>query len=101
MYHSIRFKVDKVEITDYTAMSWLVPSKEDSSLVVNTCQCEICTGRRSSPCDRRGEPDTCRRLYTNVCTHSMNSTMTTLAEVKNMDLTGPSPPINEPGAPDE
>ena len=70
MYHSIRFKVDEVEITDTIAMFWLVPSKEDSSVVVNTCQCEIYTGRRSSPTDRRGEPDTCKRLYINMqCVH--------------------------------
>ena len=68
MYHSIRFKVDEVEITDYMATFWLGPSKEDSSVVVNTCQCEACTGRRSIPSDGRGEPDTCTRLYINACT---------------------------------
>ena len=67
MYHSIRFKIDEVEITDWVT-SWLAPSKEDSLVVVNTCQCEECTGRRSSSSDGRGEPDTCRRLYINVCT---------------------------------
>ena len=60
-YHSIQ--VNKVEITD-SATFWLGPSKEDSSVVVDTRQCEICTGRRSSPSDRRGEPDTYRRVYT-------------------------------------
>ena len=81
-------------------MSFLVPSKEDSSVVVNTCQCEIYTGRRSSPSDSRGEPDTCRS-YTSMCAHSMNLTITTLTDVKDMDLIGVSSPISEPGVPDE
>ena len=62
MYHSHMIKVNEVEIIKL-ASSWLNPSKEDSSVVVNTYQCEICTGRRSSPTDGRGEPDTCSSLY--------------------------------------
>ena len=64
-YHSV--EVNEIEIIDI-ATSWLVPSKEDGSMVVNTSQSEIGTGRRSGPSDSRGEPDTCRSLYINVCT---------------------------------
>ena len=38
LYHSVQ--VDEVEVTD-SAIFWLFPSKEDSSVVVNTCQCEV------------------------------------------------------------
>ena len=38
LYHSVQ--VDEVEITD-SAIFWLVPSKEDCSVVANTCQCEV------------------------------------------------------------
>ena len=60
LYHSVQ--VDEVEITD-SAIFWMVPSKEDSLVVANTCQCEVWTGKRSSTSDGRGEPDTCRGLY--------------------------------------
>ena len=62
IYHNV--EVEDVEIT-HKAMSWLVPHKEDSSVIVNTCQSEILRGRRSSPSKSRGEPDTCRSLYIN------------------------------------
>ena len=67
LYHSVQ--VDEVEITD-SAIFWLFPSKEDSSMVANTCQCEVWTGRRSSSSDGRGEPDTCRRLCIDQYLHT-------------------------------
>ena len=48
-----------------------------------------------------GENQTPAGDYTSMCAHSMNLTMTTLTEVKHMDLIGPPPPISEPGVPDE
>ena len=48
-----------------------------------------------------GENQTPAGAYTSTCAHSMNSTNTTLTDVKDMDLIGPSSPISEPGAPDE
>ena len=38
LYHSVQ--VDEVEIIN-RATPWLGPSKEDSSVVVNTCQCDV------------------------------------------------------------
>ena len=63
-YHSV--EVNEVEITD--TASWLVPTKEDSMEAVDTGQCKTSTGRRSSSSECRGGPETCRRLYINVCT---------------------------------
>jgi hypothetical protein len=67
-YHIISIEINKVEITN-TAMPWIVPSKEDSSIVVNTRQCESSTGRRPGSTDYRGRPDTCRSLYTSMFVH--------------------------------
>ena len=48
-----------------------------------------------------GENQTPAGAYTSMCAHSMNLTITTLTDVKDMDLIGPSSPISVPGAPDE
>lgn len=39
--------------------------------------------------------------YTSMCAHSMNLTMTTLTDVKDMKLIAPSSPIIVVGVPDE
>ena len=48
-----------------------------------------------------GENQTPAGAYTSMCAHSMNLTITTLTDVKDMDLIGPSSPISELGVPDE
>ena len=48
-----------------------------------------------------GENQTPAGDYTSMCAQSMNLIITTLTDVKDMDLIGPSTPINEPGVPDE
>ena len=44
-----------------------------------------------------GENQTPAGAYTSMCAHSMNLTITTLTDVKDMDFIGPSCPISEPG----
>ena len=68
-------------------------------MVVNTCQREKCTGRRSISSLTVGENQTPAGDYTLMCAHSMILIMTTLAEVERMDLIGPSSPISDPGVP--
>ena len=48
-----------------------------------------------------GENQTPAGAYTSMCAHSMNLTIATLTDVKDMDLIGESSPISELGAPDE
>ena len=48
-----------------------------------------------------GENQTPAGAYTSMCAHSMNLTITTLTDVKDMDLIGGSSPISEPGVLDE
>ena len=48
-----------------------------------------------------GENQTPAGAYTSMCAHSMNFTITTLTDVKDMDLIGVSSPISVPGVPDE
>ena len=48
-----------------------------------------------------GENQTPAGAYTSMCAHSMNLTVTTLTDVKDMDLIGVSSPISEPGVLDE
>ena len=48
-----------------------------------------------------GENQTPAGAYTSMCVHSMNLTITTLTDVKDMDLIGGSSPISEPGVIDE
>ena len=48
-----------------------------------------------------GENQTPAGAYTSMCAHTMNWTITTLTDVKDMDLIGPSSPISMPGVLDE
>jgi hypothetical protein len=89
-YHTI--DINKEEITNMAAL-WMEPSKEDSSMAINTCQRETTTGRRPGSSDYRGRPDTCRSLYTSMFAHLMIVlTITTLTDVKYVNLVGPSNP---------
>ena len=79
------------------------PSKEDSSMVVNTRQCETTTGRRPGSSDYRRRPDTYRSVYTSMFAHLIPIILTilTLTDVKYVDLIGPSNPISDIGVSNE
>ena len=97
----LNIEINKVEITN-TAMLWMSPTKEDSSIVVNTRQYETSTGRRPGSFDYRGKPDTCRRLCTSMFTDlTIIMTIITLTDVKYVDLIGASNPTSIVGSSDE
>ena len=99
MYHTIVLKSMRYRSLTMPRSVWS-PPKRTAQWLSTLVNVKLALGGGLVPLsvgkDQRPTGD-----YASMCAHSMNLTMTTLTDVKDMKLIAPSSPISEPGVPGE